>query len=525
MLTPLQVLALYVRHNDTIPDAFASRLERNGDKTFCVFNEHSRTWSEFDNAVGRLTAILLAYGLKKGDRVGIVARNHVAHVLLLLACARLSVIMVPVNPDFGQSEAEYVLHNADIGGLVVDSETKDVAIAACANKGLSPWVLQVDELEELTGAAPAAGYGNPQPDDICCIIYTSGTTGFPKGVMHSQRSFLLAGEAFVQRMHLQPDERMMIVLPMYHMNALFYSLSGAIAAGATIIVRPRFSASNFWSDAAKYQATQTNIIEAASNILRLRPRSEFDPGHQLKRLYGIRENAVKMFREEFKVPYLIGGYGMTEIPGVTCSPFDGPQKPGSMGPIGRHPDPKLPWAQCRVVDDAGNDVPDGQEGELLVKTPIVMRGYFRDPEQTAKAFTPDGWFLTGDFVKRDADGYFYFVSRKKDIIRRRGENIAGAELDRVIGEHPDVKEVAVVAVPAELGEDEILAAVVVKAGRLMEAKDIAAWCAARLAPQKVPRYVVFLSELPYTSTNKIQKAVLRADPTLKSRAVDLSLPS
>ncbi len=221
MLNPLQVLALYVKHNDTIPDAFASRLERNGDKAFCVFNERGWTWSEFDNAVDRLTAVLQAYDVKRGDRVGIVARNHVAHVMLLLACARLSAIMVPVNPDFGQSEAEYVLHNADISGLVVDSEARDVAVSACANKGLSPWVLHVDNLQELTGTTPAAGYGNPQPDDICCIIYTSGTTGFPKGVMHSQRSFLLAGEAFVQRMHLQPDERMMIVLPMYHMNALF----------------------------------------------------------------------------------------------------------------------------------------------------------------------------------------------------------------------------------------------------------------------------------------------------------------
>src|SRR5262245_18337180 len=218
MLNPLQVLGLYVKHNETIPDAFARRLERNGDKAFCVFNERSWTWREFDNAVGRLTAVLQAYGLKRGDRVGIVARNHVAHVMVLLACARLSAIMVPVNPDFGQSEAEYVLHNADINGLVDDSETKDVAAPACANKGLSPEVLHVTKLEELTGASPAAGYGNPQQDDICCIIYTSGTTGFPKGVMHIQRSFLLAGEAFVQRMHLQPDDRMMIVLPMYLMN-------------------------------------------------------------------------------------------------------------------------------------------------------------------------------------------------------------------------------------------------------------------------------------------------------------------
>ena len=128
-----------------------------------------------------------------------------------------------------------------------------------------------------------------------------------------------------------------------------------------------------------------------------------------------------------------------------------------MGPIGRHPDPARPWAQCRVVDDDGRDVAVDEEGELLVKTPIIMQGYFRDPEQTKDAFD-DGWFKTGDIVKRDEDGYFFFVSRKKDIIRRRGENIAGAELDRVIGTHPAVHEAAAIAVPAELGEDEILVA-------------------------------------------------------------------
>jgi crotonobetaine/carnitine-CoA ligase len=155
-----------------------------------------------------------------------------------------------------------------------------------------------------------------------------------------------------------------------------------------------------------------------------------------------------------------------------------------------------------------------------VRTPILMQGYFRDPGETRAAFT-DGWFRTGDLVSRDGDGWFTFISRLKDIIRRRGENIAGAELDRVIGAHPDVLEAAAIAVPSELGEDEILVAVVTRDGRELTAEEIAGWARARLAPAKVPRFVVFLPELPHTPTHKVAKAILRDDATLRARATDL----
>lgn len=226
------------------------------------------------------------------------------------------------------------------------------------------------------------------------------------------------------------------------------------------------------------------------------------------------------FRNEFSIPNLITGFGMTEIPGLTCNPSEGPQKPASLGPIGRHPDPARPWAEGRLVDDNGKDVGVDEVGELWVKHPIVMQGYFRDPEQTRAAFR-DGWFMTGDLMQRDADGYFYFVSRKKDIIRGRGENIAGLEIDRVIADHPGVGEVATVPVPSELGDEEILAAVVAKPGATLTAEEVAKWCAERLSAMKVPRFVAFLDELPHTPTHKIAKHVLKADPTLKSRAIDL----
>jgi crotonobetaine/carnitine-CoA ligase len=174
----------------------------------------------------------------------------------------------------------------------------------------------------------------------------------------------------------------------------------------------------------------------------------------------------------------------------------------------------------RIVNEEGNDVRDSEVGELLVRTPIAMKGYYRDPEQTAAAFW-DGWFITGDLVRRDAEGFYHFVARKKDIIRRRGENIAGAELDRVLGQHPGIAEAAAIAVASDLGEDEILVAVVAKADAKLTASDIGTWCAKHLAPAKVPRFVVFVDSLPHTPTHRVAKFVLRQDPSLLARAMDL----
>jgi carnitine-CoA ligase len=526
--SPLDVLRAYAAHDYTLQGAFASRASRDSARPF-AFHEHTTwSWQAFDAAVERTTALFVELGLRKGDRVGVMGRNSDCHLLVLFAVARIGAIMVPVNPEFRAEEAGYVLCHAEVSGVVASSDVLDVARKGCASLTKGPWFLTFDAGgEDVPSLRDAANRARPLPlpsaggaDDTLLIVYTSGTTGFPKGAMHSQRNFLLGGEAFVQRVYLQPDDRVMIVLPLFHINALFYSVAGTLAAGCSMVIVPRFSASTFWNIAADYGATEVNIIEAIGTILMNRPRSEFRPDHRLRAVYGVRHAAEATFRNEFGIPHLIGGYGMTEIPGVTCNPVEGVRKPGSMGPVGRHPDPERPWAQCRVVNEDGRDVGPNEEGELLVKTPTVTQGYFRDPEQTRAAFT-DGWFRTGDLVRRDEDGYFFFVSRKNDIIRRRGENIAGVELDRVVSAHPAVHEAAAIAVPAELGEDDILIAVVLKAGESSTAQDIARWCAERLAAQKVPRYVLFVNELPHTPTHKVAKALLKQDTTLTSRATDL----
>ena len=255
MKTPLEVLKLYPSHDYTLAGAFASRLQAGPQREFLVHQNRRWSWQSFSDASIKLARALTARGIKKSDRVGIVARNSDAHVLLLFACARLGAIMVPSNPEFGVQEISYVLKHAGVSAVICGAENLAVVREATAGIDPAPWFALIDGAEkdapdlfsliEQGGASDLPSAGGA--DDTCLIIYTSGTTGFPKGAMHSQRNFITAGEANISRVWLQPDDRMMVVLPMFHVNALFYSLAGAVAAGATLVLMQRFSASDFWN--------------------------------------------------------------------------------------------------------------------------------------------------------------------------------------------------------------------------------------------------------------------------------------
>jgi crotonobetaine/carnitine-CoA ligase len=530
MMRPLEVLSRYPPHGGTLPGLLASRAVTEGRRPFLIFEGRSWRWDEFSLEVERTARALAARGIGPGDRLAIVAPNSDLYVLLLYALARLRAALVPVNPDLGPAEAGYVLGHSEVAVVACTARTLSVVREACAAAGIDPWLVLLDGSDEAVPGIDDLldGPGDPDlpesvdPEDTCLIVYTSGTTGFPKGVMHAQRSFVMAGEGFVERMHLEPEDRLLCVLPLFHINALFYSLGGASAAGASLILAPRFSASRFWRLAAETGATELNIIAAVGHILARRPRSEFDSAHALTKVYGAPVSAeiAQVFREEFGVPTVIEGYGMTEVPGACNLPFEGPHRIGSMGRAARHPDPSVAFAELRVVDESGAELPDGEMGELLVRTPIVMQGYYRDPELTEAAFV-DGWFRTGDLVRRDADGFFHFVARQKDIIRRRGENVSGAELDRVIGRLPGVAEVAAIAVPSDLGEDEILVAVLVESGAVLGAADVGRWCEDHLSRAKRPRFVAFVDSLPRTPTHRVAKFKLRQDASLITQAFDL----
>ena len=542
-LTPLAVLDSFARHEDTVAALLRSRGLSRADGELLAGEIRSWSYADAEAASVLLASALLGHGVAKGDRVVMVSRNSDLALLIFLALSRIGAVFVPVNPALTAEEIGYILAHSK-PGLVIGQEEllqRLVEIAGRANPALQ--VIGTaslgDDADDAGGVlesladslqVPAAtaegrrGQPSAAPDDPLVMIYTSGTTGYPKGVVHSHRNFVQAAEAFVERLHLQCGERLFAVLPFHHINALFYSFGGALACGGTLITVAQFSASRFWTLAARHGATQLNILAAVGNILAKRPRSEFDPDHRIRKIYGgpISEEMMRVFQGEFGVPDLIEGYGMSEIPGAFNNPFDGPRKLGSIGKPARHPRHER-FVEARIVNDQGEEVACNEAGELLVRTPIAMLHYFDDPVQTAQAFD-DGWLRTGDMARRDEDGYYYFIARKKDIIRRRGENISGAELDRVLGDHPDVLEAAAIGVPAPLGDEDILAVLVARTDPPPSPASVLAWCAGRLAAMKVPRYVVFVDSLPHTASQRIVKYRLHADSSLLQRAYDREAP-
>ncbi|MGP6174350.1 class I adenylate-forming enzyme family protein [Corynebacterium sp. A21] len=513
-LSPEAVLAAFPTHARTLNGLVSSRATRDPARTMFIDSQRQWTWAECLAESAQLAGFLRESGIRRGDRVGLIAPNNGWHVLTLLAAARLEAIFVPMNPELTAPELNYMIQLANPRVLLHSADRAELATAASPKAD----ILHVLG-EQLLNATPITE-DESYPDDACIMIFTSGTTGYPKAVLHNQQTLLLGGEGFISRVQLQPADRCLVMLPLFHINAVFYSLAGALSAGATLIIEEKFSASRFWSIIDDHQITQTNMIEAIGSILLKRPAEEYRANHSLRKIYGIRESLAHDFRARFAVPHLVGGYGMTEIPAVLATDFDSVPPKGSMGRLQPHPGSESALAECRIVQD-GEDVAPGKVGELWVRTPTVMLNYYRDHEHTNAAFSGQ-WLRTGDLVRQDAKGWFYFVARKKDIIRRRGENISGAELDREFSAHPDIILAAAIGVPSDMGDEEILLVVVPKPQAQLSAADIKVFAASTLSPMKAPRFLVFRDQLPLTATGKVAKQLLKQDKNLSGESIDLA---
>ena len=333
-MTPLETLRLYPPHDYSFAGLLASRAAHDPERAFLLFEGRAISWREFDAATRRAAGSVRGAGRRRGDRVATLASNRPEIIVTFFALARLGAWLVPVNPELRMEEARYMFEHAGVrgnrvraGGGAAGARGVGAHVAGAVARFCSR-AAGADGLPALADlgakAAPLAETNRGGAEDICVLVYTSGTTGFPKGAMHSQRNVVLAGEAFVERMWLQPDDRLLAILPLFHLNALFYSVFGTIAAGASLVVVPKFSASRFWQVAAETGATQTNIIAAVGSILAQRPRSELVP-HRLRKVYGgpIVAEVERVWREELGVPVMLEGYGMTEIPGACNNPFPG----------------------------------------------------------------------------------------------------------------------------------------------------------------------------------------------------------
>ena len=349
------------------------------------------------------------------------------------------------------------------------------------------------------------------PGDTSMLVYTSGTTGNPKGVQVTHLMYVAAGQGFAYWTEATEEDRFFTCLPFFHANAQYYSTMGSLASGATLVVAERFSASRFWDQVRAADATVVNFIGMMMPVLAKQPESELDRDNNVRLFYGspaFSPEFLQSFKERFGTDIIVG-FGMTETCYGAIEKIGQERRPNSSGQPRLHPDPGF-VNEIRIVDDYGNQVATGQPGEITISNPAVMPGYWRNQEQTDLALK-DGWLQTGDLGWLDEDGFLYFVDRKKDVIRRRGENISSQEVEDVIKRHPSVLDCAVIAVPSELGEDEVKAYVTPRPPATVNEETVVRWCADNLAYFKVPRYIEVRDELPRTPSLRVRKDLLRQE--------------
>ena len=503
---------------------------RKPDKVFLEIGGQGITYQECLRRSEETAAMFRALGVSRGDRVALFLPNCPEFLYCWFGLSLLGVISVPVNTAYKRDEAAYILNNSEALALVAHQSLLPVAAPAAllapsvrhklvvgteGEEALSlskDWAEDWKNFSESWAAGPdSVNLPQVSPQDISMLVYTSGTTGNPKGVQVTHQMYVAAGQGFSHWTQATQEDRFFTCLPFFHANAQYYSTMGALAAGGTLVMVDRFSASRFWEQVRQARATVVNFIGMMMPVLSKQSPSRHDRNNQVRLFYGspaFPPEFLKEFQERFGTEVIVG-FGMTETCYGTIEQIGVTRRPSSSGLPRRHPDHRF-VNQVSIADDQGNSVPAGQVGEITIKNTAMMPGYWRDEEQSQLALR-DGWLYTGDLGWLDDEGYLYFVDRKKDVIRRRGENISSQEVENVIKRHPGVLDCAIIAVPSELGEDEVKAYVLPRPDSLLEPQDIVYWCSENLAYFKVPRYIELRADLPRTPSLRVRKDVLRQE--------------
>jgi crotonobetaine/carnitine-CoA ligase len=480
----------------TIPNLFEAAAEAAGSKTWLLYEDRAFTYEEAAALVRAGAAGLAARGVRKGDLVLVTMRNTPEYLFTWLALMRLGAILVPANPAGSERELAGLVAQTGPRLVVTDSDVDGLFTEAGAGE---------------VGARTGPG---PRPEDPAVLIPTSGTTGRSKLVTQTHLAYVMAGEGFPWWLELTGDDRLMTSLPLFHINAPAYSVLGSVAARASLVLLPRFSPSTFIDSARRYGATEFNAIGAMLEMLMRQPERPDDADNPLRLCY-TGPSPAKERQLEIEARFglrIMCGYALSESPyGLVWR--RGTRPYGTLGSIRQHPTLGVVNEGRVLIDD--RPAAPGEVGELELRNPAVMKGYWGMPEETARVLRPDGWLRTGDLVAPTADGTYTFVGRQKEVIRRRGENLAPGEVEEALAAHPDIVEAAVVGVPSELSEEEVKGFVVLRpaarAGTDLAA--LHAFLSERLARFKVPRYLEVVDELPHTPTGRVAKHRLPRERT------------
>ena len=499
----------------TIGAVLAKAIARSPDKI--ALEEHGRALT-YRQTVDEALCIAGGFGalaVGRQEPVLLMLDNSIDYVLAWLALGLTARVEVPVNTAYVGTILAHIVNNCGARVMVIEArflpvlsqiadrlERLDVVVVR-GGDGSEPLPQRFRRMSfDALRAAPEA-VAKVEPWDLIGIMYTSGTTGLSKGVRvtHAHAYGYSTPEVYGA---CGENDKNLVVLPLFHVGGQWKGVYNALIAGASAAIFPRFSAQNFWNDVRAFGCTYTLILGAMAEFLLRQPPRPDDADHTLKRIVLVPvPNDLDGFRRRFGIETVSSAYGSTEGSVVLLSPIGGAE-PGKIGWC-------RPDIEARLVDENDLDVPQGSSGELVIRAKepwVLMAGYHDVPQATEEAWR-NLWFHTGDVMRQDDRGMYAFVDRRKDAVRRRGENVSSFEVEQEIISHPSVKECAVVAVPSDATEDDILACVVMVDDQPIDGPSLRDYLRSRLPSFMVPRYVRFVDSLPKTPTEKVRKQALR----------------
>ena len=506
-----------------VADLVRVTAERLGDKPALIFQDQPIKFSELDREIDRAAAGLASLGIRKGDRVAVLVNNIPHFVYAYMGATRAGGVMVPLNTMSTADEVSYILADAEVRVIIVAEAFARTVDGLRDTLPMLEHVVVVGEppvgamsWEQMLGRGTAVPDITSGPEDLACLPYTSGTTGRPKGAMLTHGNLLanLDQMSQVPLLRITEDDVVLLVLPLFHIYALNVILGLTVREGATAVLQERFD------PVASMDAVERHQVSVLFGAPPMFVAWLSTPGIEQRDLSSVRvavSGAAPLpgpVLEEFKRRLGVTiweGYGLTETaPAVTSNAMGDVAKPGS---IGR----PLPGIELRLVDEHGEDVEDGDPGEIVVRGPNVFKGYWRQNEET-EAVTNDGWFHTGDVAYEDEDGYLSIVDRKKDLIIVSGFNVYPREVEEALYRHPKIAEAAVVGIPHPYTGEAVKAYVVLRPGERASEEDIIEFCKRHISRFKCPEVVRFVDELPHTQTGKVLRRALRADAAEASEA-------
>ena len=496
----------------TLANVVREQGRTRADSTALVYGERTLRFGELHDRSSRVAQGLLRAGVRTGDRVGVLAKNRPEFFEIAFGCSKADAIVLALNWRLSAPEIAEILADATPSALIVERELLDLLPAD--RGGAAKTVVLDDDYEHWLASSPDSDPAVPTgPDSVVLLLYSSGTTGRPKGVMLTN-----AGLAYLERLardvyRMSAESVHLVCSPLFHIGGAGTGLTTMILGGRTVLTRDA-TPPNILQTIARERVTHAFFVPAVIQTLVDSPEIG---AHDLASLelvfYGaspMTEALLRRSLERLGCSFL-GAYGMTEATGtvVTLPPLDHVVE-GSRARLLRSVGKAVPWMELRIAHiDTGEELGPGQVGEIQVRSGQTMRGYWNQPETTAKTITGDGWLRTGDGAFRDEEGYVFLQDRIKDMIISGGENIYPAEVENVLADHPAVSEVAVIGVPHERWGETVKAVVVLRPGFAPQAAEIVEFARTRLARYKCPTSIDFVAALPRTPTGKVLKKVLR----------------